>query len=50
MGRSSLAATPQKRDAVPNPAQSRPSVLEPARELGSVAEALPDSPPIQVQR
>ena len=50
MGRTSTAATPQKRDADTKLAQSRLSVLELARELGNVAEALPGSPPIQVQR
>ncbi len=39
MGRSSTVAQPQKRDADTKLAQSRLSVLELARELGTVAEA-----------
>lgn len=39
MGRTSTAATPQKRDADTKLAQSRLSVLELAKELGNVAEA-----------
>ena len=39
MGRSSTTAQPQKRDADTKLAQSRPSVLELAREPGNVAEA-----------
>ena len=39
MGRTSTAATPQKRDADTKLAQSRLSVLALAKELGNVAEA-----------
>lgn len=39
MGRGSTAARPQRRDANTKLAQGRLSVLELARELGSVAEA-----------